>query len=79
MPGSALDWWRSFLEKERAEAKLQCSECKDLKLNISVLKDSKNDSKADRSFRRQKKACYKDDLADHRYPPSLYFIHLFQI
>lgn len=76
--GSALEWWRSYLKKEREEAKLQCSDCQNYKQQITVLKDSKNDPKDDRKARRENKASLKEKLADHRYPLSLLFIHLFE-
>lgn len=58
MSGSALQWWESFLNKEREEAKAQCPECLDFKQKIVGLKTSTKEEKSENNKRRnEKKNC----------------------
>lgn len=66
MSGSALQWWRSFLNKEREDAKLQCPDCLDLKQKIVGIKTSSNEEKAENNRRKAEKNKLHGELKAHR-------------
>lgn len=67
-----MDWWRSYLKKEKEEATFQCSECIELKRQIVKIKDNHNDTEDIAKAKRKEKKGFVENLTTHRYLTMLF-------